>query len=107
MPTGTKRGDKIEYGEARFSKDGKGIYVTTDSGSEYMNLAHVELGRPEIKFLIIGPGAKGDVQRFDLSHDGPWIAYVTDEDGLSVLHVRRTAHQTEIPLRKVPPGFVL
>src|SRR5216684_3314648 len=47
MPTETKRGDKIAYGEARFSKDGKGIYVTTDSGSEYMNLAHMELGRPE------------------------------------------------------------
>src|SRR6266849_143708 len=106
MPTGTKRGDKIAYGEARFSKDGKGIYVTTDSGSEYMNLAHVELGRPEIKFLITGPGAKWDVERFDLSHDGQWIAYVKDEDGLSIIHVRKTADQTEIPLRNVPAGVV-
>src|SRR5258708_4937226 len=106
MPTGTKRGDKIAYGEARFSKDGKGIYVTTDSGSEYMNLAHVELGRPEIKFLITGPGAEWDVERFDLSHDGQWIAYVKDEDGLSVIHVRKTADQTEIPLRNVAAGVV-
>src|SRR5712664_662902 len=44
MPSGTKRGNKIAYGEARFSKDGKGVYVTTDSGAEFMNLAHVELG---------------------------------------------------------------
>ena len=106
MPNGTKRGDKIAYGDVRFSKDGKGLYVTTDSGSEYMNLAYVELGRPEIKFLITGAGAKWDVERFDLSHDGQLIAYVKDEDGVSVIHVRRTANQGEIPLRNAPVGVV-
>jgi len=106
LPGGTKRGDKVAFGDARFSKDGKGIYVTTDSGSEYMNLAYVELGHPEIKYLITGPGAKWDVERFDLSHDGQFIAYVKDEDGVSVIHVRRTANQGEIPLRNLPVGVV-
>jgi dipeptidyl aminopeptidase/acylaminoacyl peptidase len=106
MPAGTKRGDKIAYGDVRFSKDGKGLYVTTDSGSEYMNLAYVELGRPEIKFLITGPGAKWDVERLDLSHDGQFIAYVKDEDGVSVIHARRTVNQAEIPLQNVPVGVV-
>ena len=106
MPGGTKRGDKIAYGDARFSKDGKGLYETTDSGSEYMNLAYVELSRPEIKYLIAGPGSKWDVERFDLSHDGQLIAYLKDEDGVSVIHVRRTANQEEIPLRNLPVGVV-
>jgi dipeptidyl aminopeptidase/acylaminoacyl peptidase len=106
MPAGTKRGDKVAYGDARFSKDGKGIYVTTDSGSEYMNLAYMDLGRPEIKYLISGSDAKWDVERFDLSHDGQSIAYVKDEDGLSVIHVRKTANQKEIPLRGLPVGVV-
>ena len=106
LPNGTKRGDKVAYGDVRFSKDGKGIYVTTDSGSEYMNLAYVELGRPEIKFLITGPAAKWDVERLDLSHDGQFIAYVKDEDGVSVIHVRSTANRTEIPLQNVPVGVV-
>src|ERR1700687_614214 len=105
-PGGTKRGDKIAYGEARFSKDGKGIYVTTDFGSEYMNLAYMELGQPGIKYLITGPGAKWDVERFDVSHDGQFIAYVKDEDGVSVIHVRRTGNQAEIPLRNLPAGVV-
>ncbi len=74
VPGGTKRGDKIAYGEARFSKTGKGIYLTTDAGAEYMNLAY--------------------------------IAYVKDEDGLSVIHVRRTANNTEVPLPKLPVGVV-
>ncbi len=106
IPNGTKRGDKIAYGDARFSKDGKEVYVTTDAGSEYMNLAYVDSGRPEIKFLITWPAAKWDVERFDLSHDGQLIAYVKDEDGVSVIHVRRTANQGEIPLRNVPVGVV-
>ena len=106
LPAGTKRGDKIAYGEARFSKDGKGIYVTTDSGSEYMNLAYVELGRREIKYLVTGPAAKWDVERFDLSHDGILLAYVKDEDGVSVIHVRGTGNQSEIPVQNLPAGVV-
>src|SRR5260370_1137588 len=67
MPTGTKRGDKIAYGEARFSRDGKGIYATTDSRSEDIKLAFVELGRPDIKYLVTGTAAKGDVERLEIS----------------------------------------
>jgi dipeptidyl aminopeptidase/acylaminoacyl peptidase len=123
MPNGTKRGDKIAFGDARFSKDGKGIYVTTDTGSEYMNIAYMELGRPETKimpsglayvdvglsegkYLITGPEARWDVERFDLSDDGKLIAYVEDEDGVSVIHVRKTADQKEVPLRGLPAGVV-
>jgi dipeptidyl aminopeptidase/acylaminoacyl peptidase len=106
MPGGTKRGDKIAYGDARFSKDGKGIYVTTDGKAEYMNLAYVEVSRPEAKYIITGPEAKWDVERFDLSSDGKWIAYVKDEDGVSVIRVRRTTDQKEIPLRGLPVGVV-
>src|ERR1700730_15802780 len=69
-PAGTKRGDKIAYGDVRFSKDGKGVYVTTDAGAEYMNLAYMEINRPEAKYLLSGPEAKWDVETFDLSHDG-------------------------------------
>jgi dipeptidyl aminopeptidase/acylaminoacyl peptidase len=106
MPIGTKRGDKIAYGGARFSKDGKGLYVTTDAQAEFMNLAYVEIGRPEVKYVITGPEAKWDVERFELSNDGKLIAYVKDEDGVSVIHVRKTEDQKEIPLRNTPAGVV-
>src|SRR5207244_12616467 len=36
--------EKVSYGEARFSKDGKGIYVTTDKDSEFHRLAY-KIGR--------------------------------------------------------------
>jgi dipeptidyl aminopeptidase/acylaminoacyl peptidase len=106
IPNGTKRGDKIAYGDARFSKDGKGIYVTTDAGAEYMNLAYMEINRPEAKYMINGSEAKWDVERFDLTNDGKLITYVKDEDGLSVIHVRKTADQKEILLTNLPLGVV-
>ena len=105
-PRGTKRGDKIAYGDARFSKDGKAVYVTTDMGSEYMNLAYMQVSGPEAKYLITGPEAKWDVERLDLSNDGKLIVYVKDEDGVSVIHVRRTANNTEVSLPKLPVGVV-
>jgi dipeptidyl aminopeptidase/acylaminoacyl peptidase len=106
MPGGTKRGDKVAYGDVRFSKDGKGIYLTTDAGSEYMNLAHLEIDRPEAKYVVTGPDAKWDVERLDVSMDGKMIAYVKDEDGVSVIHVRKTAGDKEIALRNLPGGVV-
>src|ERR1700730_18588210 len=106
MPGGTKRGDKVAYGDARFGKDGKGIYLTTDAGSEYMNLAHLEIDRPEAKYVVTGPDAKWDVERLDVSMDGKMIAYVKDEDGVSVIHVRKTAGDKEIALRDLPAGVV-
>src|SRR5262245_15536767 len=36
-------GEKVSYGPAQFSKDGKGIYVTTDREAEYQRLAYIDL----------------------------------------------------------------
>src|ERR1700704_215368 len=35
--------EKVSYGEGQFGKDGEGIYVTTDKGSEFHRLAYVDL----------------------------------------------------------------
>jgi len=66
----------------------------------------MELGRPEIKFLITGPGAKWDVERFDLSRDGKMLAYVKNEDGASVLHVLSLAGKGQLAVPKLPPGVI-
>jgi dipeptidyl aminopeptidase/acylaminoacyl peptidase len=72
--------EKIFYGDAQFSKDGKGVYVTSK--------------------------IPWDVQQFDLTQDGKRIAFVTDEEGVSVLHVVDTATEKEVPLPKLPVGVV-
>jgi dipeptidyl aminopeptidase/acylaminoacyl peptidase len=100
---GLTGGGKIGIGEARFAKDGKAIYFTNDGGSEFLELGYLYLPGKEAKGHNTGPW---DVERFDLSRDGKLIAYVKDEDGVSVIHVRRTANNTEVSLPKLPAGVV-
>src|SRR5579863_9291747 len=40
FPSGTK--EKISYGDGEFSKDGKGIYLTSDKDSEFHRLAYLD-----------------------------------------------------------------
>ena len=96
--------DKVSYGEARFSKDGRGIYVTTDKDSEFHRLTYIDLETKQPTYLTTS--IHWDVETFDLAHDGKLLAFVTDEEGLSVLHVRDTSNGREMPLPHVPTGVI-
>jgi dipeptidyl aminopeptidase/acylaminoacyl peptidase len=96
--------EKVSYGEGRFSKDGKGIYVTTDKDSEFQRLAYIGLASKQPKFLATG--IRWDVEGFDLTKDGKRIAFVTDEEGVSVLHVMDTGSEKQEALPKLPVGVI-
>ena len=102
MPRNTA--DKISYGEGRFSKDGKGIYVTTDKESEFHRLAYLDLATKQPQYLTTN--VPWDVESFDVTHDGKMIAFMSDEDGLSVLHVMDTDTKKQMPLPKLPKGVM-
>jgi dipeptidyl aminopeptidase/acylaminoacyl peptidase len=101
-PRGAK--EKIFYGDAQFSKDGKGVYVTTDKDAEFQRLAYLDLATKQPKYLT--SKIAWDVERFDLTKDGKRIAFVTDEEGVSVLHVMDAATQKEVALPKLPAGVI-
>ncbi|HYL86614.1 MAG TPA: S9 family peptidase [Candidatus Angelobacter sp.] len=96
--------EKVSYGEARFSKDGKGIYVTTDKDSEFHRLAYIDLETKQPTYLTTP--IHWDVETFDLARDGKLLAFVTDEEGVSVLHVRDTSNGKELPLPRLPSGVM-
>lgn len=77
--------EKIAYAQPRFAKNGKGIFVTTDHGSEFQRLAYIDLATKQETYLV--PDAKWDVDDWDLSGDGQRIAYTLNENGTSTLHV--------------------
>jgi dipeptidyl aminopeptidase/acylaminoacyl peptidase len=106
LQLGGTAGEKIGIGDARFAKDGKGIYLAEDSGSEFLNLAYLSIGSHEVKNLLTGSDAKWDVEQFDLSHDGKLLAYVKDEEGISVIHVRKITDNSEVALPKSPVGVI-
>jgi dipeptidyl aminopeptidase/acylaminoacyl peptidase len=100
-----KGGDvKIAYNGGRFSKDGKGIYVTTDKDSEFLRLTYIDLATKQHTYLT--SNIHWDVDEFDLSNDGRTIAFVTNEDGLGILHLLDTKTRKEKPVPSLPKGIV-
>ncbi len=102
--TPRKAHEKISYSEARFGKDGKGIFVTTDKDSEFHRLAYLDLSTKQENYLT--SGIPWDVESFDLSHDGRRIAFVTNEAGLSVLHLRSGDFDKDSSVPEIPTGVI-
>jgi dipeptidyl aminopeptidase/acylaminoacyl peptidase len=96
--------EKVAYSNARFSKDGKGVYFTSDKDSEFQRLAYLDFSTKQTKVLT--GGIPWDVDEFALSWDGRKIAFLTNEDGLSALHLLDTATGNELPVPKLPIGLV-
>ena len=96
--------EKISYGDGKFGKDGKGIYVTTDKDSEFHRLAYLNFVSKNITYLTME--IPWDVEGFLLSHDGRRIAFVSNEGGLSVLHVRNAGSATDLALPNLPRGVI-
>jgi len=96
--------EKISYNDGQFSKDGKGIYVTTDKDSEFHRLAFLDLATKQPKYLT--SSIPWDVETFQLSHDGKHLAFVTNEAGVSVMHVRNFNFEKDESLPKLPSGVV-
>ena len=101
-PRDTK--EKISYNDGQFSKDGKGIYVTTDKDSEFHRLAYLDLATKQHKYLT--SDIPWDVESFEISHDGRRIAFVTNEAGVNIVHVRNSGFDKDAALPKLPAGVV-
>ena len=95
---------KIAYNFGVFSKDGKGIYITTDKDSEFQRLAYVDLATKEHSYLTTS--IPWDVDELALSYDGKTIAFITNEDGFGVLHLLDTKTRKEKPVPALPKGVI-
>jgi dipeptidyl aminopeptidase/acylaminoacyl peptidase len=95
---------QVFYGEGRFARDGRSIYVTTDKDSEFIRLARVHLD--SLRHEVLTAGIAADVDRFDLSHDGRRIALVADENGQSVLYAMTASAPSPQRLPGVPAGVI-
>lgn len=96
--------EKVAYAAGEFSKDGKGIYVTTDKGSEFQRLMYMDLATKALTPLT--SSIDWDVDGFEMSEDGKWIAFTTNENGFYKLHVLDTATRKEVKLPKLPSGQI-
>src|ERR1043165_1803008 len=96
--------EKVHYGGGEFAKDGRGVYTTTDKDSEFHRLAYIDLATGRHDYLT--DHIKWDVDEFDLSPDGKTIAFVTNEDGISRLHLMDTRTRKEKTGPNLPVGII-
>jgi dipeptidyl aminopeptidase/acylaminoacyl peptidase len=100
-----KDGNKqTAYWLGQFSKDGKGVYVTTDRDSEFQRLAYIDLATRQYKILT--DRLQADVDEFDLSSDGKTLAFVSNEEGIGRLHLLDLETCREKPVPRLPTGVV-
>jgi dipeptidyl aminopeptidase/acylaminoacyl peptidase len=96
--------ESVAFGEAKFSRDGKGVYLTTDQGSEWKHLAYLDLATRQYRFVT--SGIAWDVEEFEQSPDGRWIALVANEDGSGVLRVVNSTTGAARRIPAIPAGLV-
>ncbi|MGA8215391.1 MAG: S9 family peptidase [Candidatus Sulfotelmatobacter sp.] len=96
--------ETVAYHNAWFAKDGKGVYLTSDQGSEFQRLVYMDLSSRKVS--VLAPALNWDVDEVDISRDGRRIAFVANEDGISALHVLDTKTNKEVPVPKLPVGVI-
>lgn len=95
----------VSVAQARFARDGRGLFFLSDRGGEFIGLHYYDLYTREIRTLT--PNPVWDVERFDLTGDGRFIAYTINEAGIDRLVLHDLSLQADVILPALPPGAVI
>ena len=96
---------KIGIGGAKFSRDGQGVYLISDRESEFARLRYVGLFNNDR--TVVSAHIPWDIEMLAISRDGHYLAYVSNEAGISKLNLLdlRT-HQDLTPPRLPQSGVI-
>jgi dipeptidyl aminopeptidase/acylaminoacyl peptidase len=94
--------EPVSYGGGTFLGNDE-ILFSSDEGAEFDQLVRMKLSDGTKTVLT---REKWGVEDGDVSHDGKRIAYVTNENGISMLHVLDLATGKKLPLPQIPPGVI-
>ena len=97
-------GNGVSHGAARFSRDGASVICTTDRDSEFQRLARIDLASGAV--TVLTPDLKWDVESFEPSPDGRQLAFSTNEDGISRLHLLNLKSLKVKPVAGLPAGVL-
>jgi dipeptidyl aminopeptidase/acylaminoacyl peptidase len=110
VDTATGKGRQVapHTGDAKFlvigfTPDGRALYLATDLGREFVNLARMDTAVGELKFL---QNEQHDIASGTLSPDGSRLAFTVNRDGYEELTIWDTQTHEPIRLPKLPRAMV-
>jgi len=96
---------KVGIRDARFSRDGQGVYLISDRDDEFARLRYVNLFTGAVS--VISGQIPWDVEQMAISRDGRYLAFVSDEDGIDKLSlVDLLNHQNLTPPKLPSAGLI-
>jgi dipeptidyl aminopeptidase/acylaminoacyl peptidase len=102
---GENAGTRVAVSQARFSRDGRGVYFISDHGGEFADLRYTDMYTMETRSVSQQP--RFDVETFALSRDGRHLAYTLNENGLSRLVVHDLTQKADLLLPPLPAGAII
>ncbi len=97
--------EKIAYaGQAEWTRHGNQLYFISDQDSEFLELRSLDMESKELtSFTTEIPW---NITSFDLSDDGRYLAFVSNENGVSKLHLLYMKNKQKMGTLPVPVGVI-
>ena len=97
-----KEDPTVSYQGGKWSPDGRSVYTSSDRDSEFLRLVRLDLATGAS--TVLSGDVPWDVEQFDLSDDGRLIAFFTNEDGVSRLHLLAATTGASLSSPELPAG---
>ena len=97
-------GGPAAYARAQFNRANDAVIATSDRGADFLRLIRIDLAT--LTEHDLGPRIPWDVEDFELSPDGRWLAVVSNENGASRVRLLDARSGRERPGPALPLGVV-
>ena len=96
---------KVGISGAKFSRDGQGVYLISDREAEFARLRYVNLFTGDKN--VISNHILWDIEELAISRDGHYLAYVSNEGGVSKLNLLDLRSHQDLTAPRMPgPGII-
>jgi dipeptidyl aminopeptidase/acylaminoacyl peptidase len=94
----------VRYSDLNWAPDSNGLYLTTDQGRDFMNIAYLDTKSQRLTYL---EDDRWDVDGLTVSQNGRFMAYTLNVDGYSELKMKElSAGGRSLPSPPLPTGIV-
>lgn len=95
---------QVAFGAARYTRDSRGLYVVSNWWGQFKQLGLVDLKTGGARPLT--GGIPWDVEALEVAPNGKLVAFVTNEDGIGRLHLRKAKSHKTVRLPELPVGVI-